>query len=121
MTNTSKKMTKKDYFFMLLNIADVQENEDLVSFINHEIELLNKKNSTEKKPTATQLANDGIKNAILESMELDKLYTITDFIKNVPECAELSTPKVSALVKQLKDSGVVVRVEEKRKAYFKLA
>ena len=59
MTNTSKKMTKKDYFFMLLELSDVQDNEDLVNFINHEIELLNKKNSSEKKPTATQLANDG--------------------------------------------------------------
>lgn len=121
MTNTSKKMTKKDYFNTLLTIEAVSSNADLVAFINHELELLDRKNSGEKKPTATQLANDGIKNAILESMELEKLYTITDFIKNVPECAELSTPKVSALVKQLKDAGIVVRVEEKRKAYFKLA
>lgn len=121
MTNTSKKMTKKDYFNTLLTIEAVSANADLVAFINHELELLDRKNSGEKKPTATQLANDGLKNAILEHMEVDKLYTITDFIKNVPECAELSTPKVSALVKQLKDAGIVVRVEEKRKAYFKLA
>ena len=118
MTNTSKKMTKKDYFFMLLNIADVQENEDLVNFINHEIELLNKKNSTEKKPTAKQIENSEICTAILEGMEDGKLYTITDLIKTIPCCAELSNQRVSALVRQMLGASLE-RVEEKRKAYFR--
>ena len=121
MANSTKKMTKADKYNMLKAIPSVAENPMLVEFLDHELELLAKKNSVDKKPTAQQVANDGLKQAIIDGMEKGKLYTITDFIKNVPECAELSTPKVSALVKQLKDSGVVVRVEEKRKAYFKLA
>ena len=118
MTNTSKKMTKREMFEQIK--ANYALTADEVAFIDHELELLSKKNSTDKKPTATQLANEGIKTAILNHMEVGKGYTITDFIKSVVECAELSTPKVSALVKQLKDDGVIERYEEKRKAYFRL-
>ena len=57
----TKKMTKKDYFNELKNIPAVAENEALMNFIDHEIELLEKKNSSEKKPTATQKANEGLK------------------------------------------------------------
>jgi predicted transcriptional regulator len=48
-------------------------------------------------------------------------YTITDLIKNVPECADLTNQRVSALIRQLVDDKVVVRTEDKRKAYFSLA
>ena len=116
-----KKMTKRDYFNQLLTISDVKANEDLVAFIEHELELLAKKNSSEKKPTAVQVANEGIKEAILEGMEVNRLYTITELQKNISACADLSNQRISALVRQLKDEGKVVRTEDKRKAYFSLA
>lgn len=118
---TTKKLTKRDHFNTLLSIEAVKSNETLVNFINHELELLAKKNSSEKKPTATQVANDGIKAAILEGMEADRLYTITELIKEIPELAELTNQRVSALVRQLKDDEKIMRVEDKRKAYFRLA
>jgi predicted transcriptional regulator len=117
----AKKMTKRDYFNTLLGMADVKANPTLVEFINHELELLDRKNSTEKKPTAQQTANDSIKVAILDFMEEGVRYTITDLIKSVPECADLTNQRVSALIRQLKDEGKVVRIEDKRKAYFSLA
>lgn len=116
MTNT-KKMTKAQMFQQILDNYNLTAEE--VAFIEHELELLAKKNSSEKKPTAAQVANEGIKSAILAHMESGKLYTITDFQKSVAECAELSNQRVSALVRQLKDAGLVERVEEKRKAYFR--
>ena len=116
-----KKPTKRDNFNALLSIPAVKENSALVDFINHEIELLEKKNSAEKKPTAQQTANEAIKAAILEGMAEGAKYTITDLIKNVPECADLTNQRVSALVRQLVDEGKVVRSEDKRKAYFSLA
>ena len=115
-----KKLTKANKFEMLLNIAEVKENEMLTEFINHELELLAKKNSTEKKPTAQQTANKEIKEAILGNMTEGVGYQITDLIKTVPECADLTNQRVSALVRQLKDEGLVERYEEKRKAYFRL-
>jgi hypothetical protein len=116
MANT-KKMTKKDYFNALLNITEVAENSALVDFINHELELLEKKNSADKKPTAQQLANKSIQEAILEGMEDGKLYTITELIKEIPECADLTNQRVSALIKQMLDVSIK-RIEDKRKAYF---
>ena len=118
---TTKKITKRERFESLLKIPAVSADPGLVDFINHELELLAKKNSADKKPTAQQVANEGIKSAILEGMEENRLYTITDIQKNVPACAELSNQKVSALVRQLKDDGLIVKTEDKRKSYFSKA
>ena len=118
---TNKKITKRDRFNALLNMTEVKANPDMVAFIEHELELLAKKNSADKKPTAQQVANDGIKSAIVAAMEPNHLYTVTEIQKSVAECAELSNQRVSALLRQLKDDGVVVRTEDKRKAFFSLA
>ena len=117
----AKKMTKRDHYTVLLNLAEVKADSKLVDFINHEIELLDKKNSAEKKPTAQQTANDSIKADILDFMADGGKYTITDLIKSVPSCADLTNQRVSALIRQLRDENKVVRTEEKRKAYFSLA
>ena len=79
---------------------------------------IDKKNSAERKPTATQTENVGLKSAILGGMESGKAYTIGDLMKAIPELADLTNQRVSALVRQLKDDGLVVREEIKRKAYF---
>jgi DNA-binding HxlR family transcriptional regulator len=79
---------------------------------------IDKKNSAERKPTATQTENVGLKSAILEGMESGKAYTIGDLMKEIPALADLTNQRVSALVRQLKDDGLVVREEIKRKAYF---
>jgi hypothetical protein len=117
---TNKKLTKRDHYNTLLKIEDVKKDEDLVKFINHEIELLEKKNSAEKKPTAQQSENNGIKDAIVNGMAPQRNYTITDIIKEVPECSELTNQRVSALIRQLITDGKVERFEEKRKAYFRV-
>ena len=50
-----KKITKREKFAMLKAIPAVAENAMLVEFIDHEMELLAKKNSADKKPTAQQV------------------------------------------------------------------
>ena len=112
-----KKITKREKFAMLLEIEAVKGNEMLVEFIEHEMELLSKKNGADRKPTAQQTANAEIQKAILEAMEVGKRYTITDLIKTVPACADLTNQRVSALVRQLMPT-YIERVEEKKKAYF---
>ena len=77
-----------------------------------------KKNSSEKKPTAQQVANAGVADAIYEGMVEGTLYTITDLIKQVPACADLTNQRVSAIVRGMIGSKVE-RIEEKRKAYFR--
>ena len=111
-----KKMTKREMFEQIKRNYDLSPSE--VAFIDHELELLSKKNSAEKKPTAQQTANEGVKNAIVEQMEENRLYTVTEIIKEIPECSELSNQKVSALMRQLKDECRVIKTEDKRKSYF---
>ena len=113
-----KKMTKRDYFTAILSKYPLTDAEK--AFVEHELELLEKKNSAEKKPTAQQIANDGIKTAILAGMTPNRLYTITEIQKEIPECAELSNQRVSALIRQMVGNEIV-RTEDKRKAYFSLA
>ena len=117
---TNKKITKRDRFNALLSMSEVQANAELVAFIEHEIELLDKKNSSEKKPTAQQTANESIKAAIVAGMTPNRLYTVTEIQKEIPECAELSNQRVSALLRQMIGKEIV-RTEDKRKAYFSLA
>ena len=117
---TSTKLTKAQKFAMLRAIPAVAENAMLVEFIDHEVELLSKKNSAEKKPTAQQVANAGIATAIIEGMEPNRLYTVTEVIKSIPACADLTNQRVSALLRQLVEAGKVKRTEDKRKAYFQV-
>ena len=116
-----KKMTKATAWGIVKTIVEQSghaQSAELVEKIDNELALLAKKNSAEKKPTAQQTANEGIKSAIVDGMESGKAYTITDIIKSVPECADLTNQRVSALMRQLVESGAGVRTEDKRKAYF---
>jgi hypothetical protein len=119
-TATSTKLTKAQKFAMLRAIPAVADNAMLVEFIDHEVELLTKKNSADKKPTAQQVANAGIATAIIEGMEPNRLYTVTEVIKSIPACADLTNQRVSALLRQLVEAGKVKRTEDKRKAYFQV-
>jgi hypothetical protein len=51
-------------------------------------------------------------------MKSGRLYTITDLIKEIPECEGLANQKISALVRGVLDTKIE-RVEDKRKAYFR--
>ena len=124
MTNTSnRKPTKRDRFNTLLAIPAVAENAELVEFINHEIELLDKKNTAERKPTAKQVENAGFKADILAWMEPDTKYLSADVAKGVPSiiAAGISPNRVTAMLTQLVNDGAVIRTEDKRKSYYSLA
>lgn len=84
---------------------------------------VNKRSSAERKPTAVQKENEGLKSAILDYMiENGGKYTISELIKVVPELDGLTVNKVSGVVRSMKDNDKsVVRIEDKRKAYFTLA
>jgi DNA-binding transcriptional ArsR family regulator len=117
-------MTKAQKFAIIADLPQVKADPMLAEFIAHEIELLAKKNTTEKKPTAKQAANASVKDNIVALMEsdADRLFTITELCKEVADLPEDMTPqRMSAIVRQLKEDGIVERIEEKRKAYFRLA
>ena len=111
-------MTKRDYFTAILTKYPLTDDEK--AFVEHELELLTKKNSADKKPTAQQMANDGIKTAIADGMTPNRLYTVTELIKEIPECAELTNQRVSALLRQMIADGTVIKTVDKRKSYFQI-
>lgn len=117
---TTRKPTKRDNFTALLKLSEVKADPKLVEFITHEIDLLDRKNTVDKKPTATQVANEGIKadiKAFLDAHKGEK-YTVSALMKSVPAIADASNQKVSSLVRQMVIDGLAERIEDKRKAYF---
>ena len=111
----TKKMTKRDYFTAILNTYPLTDAEK--DFVKHEIELLEKKNSTERKPAVKQNENAELKAKILATMESNRPYTATEVQK---EYGIESIQRASALLRQMIADGTIVRTEDKRKAYFSL-
>ena len=118
----TKKMTKKEMFAQIM--ANYALTDEEKAFIQHEIELLEKKNTRKdgsKAMTATQKANEVLKARIVEILsKADEPMSVSEIAKSDSELAELSGQKVSAIITLLKNDGIVERVEVKRKAFFKL-
>lgn len=113
-----KKMTKRQMYEALKAKYNLTDEE--TQFIDHEIELLDKKagKGGEKKLTPEQEKNEALKGVILEALDGGVQMTISQMIKEIPELNELSNQKVSALVRQLRTDLLVNRVEVKGVAYF---
>ena len=122
-TSNSTKVTKRERFSQLMEIvkaSNVENSAELVAFIEHEVELLTKKNSRSGKPTKTQVENETIKAQIISVLErIGKPMTVTQLLAE-NEFTGLSNQKVSALLTQLRKSGEVVRTIEKKVAFYSL-
>lgn len=133
-TTSTVRLTKRDFFNAILSKVDMDatydiskgdatvkvSGADVAGFLNHELELLDRKNTVDKKPTATQVANEGIKadiKAFLDAHKGEK-FTVSALMKSVPAIADASNQKVSSLVRQMVLDGQADRIEDKRKAYF---
>ena len=117
----ANKLTKKDYFGMIREIAERENRTDLVEFVDHEIELLNKKRANGGM-TATQKANEDVKANIIKALiDIARPVTISELQGENAGMAEFSNQKLSALLKQLVDANTVVRTVDKKKAYFSVA
>lgn len=110
----AKKMTIVEQYNAIIAKCEGVLNEGEVEFLRERAELHAKKNAT-RKPTKAQAENEGIKSKILEVMEPNRAYTVTEIQKAV---GLESNQKASALVRQLRESGAVERSEVKGKAYF---
>ena len=74
------------------------------------------------KPTKTQIANEGIKAEILETLGgCVRGVTCSELLKLNPSLAEYSSQKIVALIRQLVNEGVATREVVKGKAYFSKA
>lgn len=116
----TKKMTKREMYEQIK--ANYALTEEEVAFIDHELELLAKKNAStgERKPTATQKANEGVKDAIVDVLVANgEQMTVSEIVKVID--GDYTNQKISALLRQLIADGKVEKVVDKRKSFFKVA
>jgi len=111
----ANKKTKKDLFLEVREV--VTGNEELVAFIDHELELLDKKAST--KSTKVNEEQVALMEKIVNALnEIGRSVTISDLQKENAEMAEYSNQKLSAMLKKLVDNKQVTKIVDKKKSYF---
>lgn len=118
MTN---KMTKVEMFNAIKAVEGLTE--DMVAFIDHEIELLDNKKKADKKPTQAQVENEKFRAQILDFLgEVGAPVTIKDIINGIEVFKErdFSNQKVNRLLIPLREDGKVKRTYKKKVAYFEL-
>lgn len=121
-----KKMTMTEQYEAIKALLNGETVEDYstakaIEFIDGRIAQVAKKNATptgERKPTKTQLENEGIKEQILSVMaENGNPMTVGELMK---ELGIDSNQKVTSLLTQLRKTNAVVRTEEKGVAHYAL-
>lgn len=111
-----KKLTKIEMFEIIkTHLTDTDE----IEFINRQIDLLKSKNSN-KKPTTAQKENETFKDVIVDFLAQNEgvKFNILEIQAKVPEVEKLSNQRMSAILKQLVDGGMVQKEYEKRKPCF---
>ena len=132
MANSNKKTIIEQYEEIK---AILKENglltEEKEQFLDKRIEVTAKKNASgsngEKKLTPTQVANQGSASAIYEHLATaGKALTISQMIKEIPACSDLSNQKINGILSKLYSNDkhplanpMFVRFEDKGVAYFK--
>ena len=112
-------MTKKEMFAEIRKA--VIDNAEMVAFIDHEVELLERKSGSPRKPSKTQVENDGFKADILATLaEVDKPVTIKELCGICNSIAGLSNQRITHMLTDLRKDGKVARTYVKKVAYFAL-
>ena len=113
------KITKKEMFAEVVAMAKAQGRQDIVDFANHEIELLNKRNSADSKAKAKKAAeNEALANQIVEVLaEADTPMAALEIATKIGISTQKATPILVALTKE----GRVEKTTEKRKNFYSLA
>ena len=118
----ANKVTKKDNFNALLALEQVQANPALVTFIEHELELLAKKAAAPTKPTVRQAENAEIKLAIVAALESGKWYRCAEIKALVNALASGEGTQCTArLCNDLVSEGSLAKTVDKKVVYFALA
>ena len=129
------KITKKMRFEELKGILEGLGKTELVAFVEHEIELIDKKAMNRKAGTTKKAKeNDAITKMVLEELRNIGKTTVTDLIRKseiitnyvTEEGKSLSNQRIKAILKPLIKStenpdGQVIRTMEKKSAYFEIA
>ena len=114
----ANKKTKREFFGEIREI--VKENTELVEFIDHELELLDKKTSAKSTKANTEQVE--LMGKIVNALnKIGRSVTISELQKENAEMAEYSNQKLSAMLKKLVDNKQVTKMIDKKKSYFMVA
>lgn len=113
-------MTKREMFVEIRKA--VASNEEMVAFIDHEIELLNRKSTTPKKPTQTQVENDAYKATIVEYLTAaDAPKTIKEMQAEIAEISGLTNQRITHMLTDLVKAETLTKTYIKKTPYFSIA
>ena len=110
-------MTKREMFNLIATVN--ADNQEIVDFCNHEIELLDNKKTSPRKPTKNQLENAQFKQDILDVlMVADAPMSIKELMVACESIADLSNQRITRLLTDLRKDGKAYRVYIKKVAHF---
>lgn len=113
-------MTKREMFAEIRNI--VADNEEMVAFIDHEIELLERKSNSPKKPTKTQIENDSFKAEIVAYLtEVDTPKTIKELQAEIPSISGLTNQRITHMLTDLVKAETLTKEYVKKTPYYSVA
>lgn len=112
MSDTAKKVTKKDLYNVLIDVITCAEDEafslpedvtydSLREFVNHEIELLDKKTAAAQNRAAQKKAEgDELREKIFSMLSTTEFKTISDLHKAIDD-PDVSPQKITSRLTQL--------------------
>lgn len=113
-------MTKREMFAEIRNA--VIDNAEMVAFIDHEIELLNRKSASPKKPTKTQMENDSFKAVIVDYLtDVDAPKTIKELQAEIAELDGLTNQRITHMLTDLVKGGKLTKEYVKKTPYYSIA
>lgn len=110
-------MTKKEMFMEIRNA--VITNEKMVAFIDHEIELLNRKSSGSRKPTARQIENEQLKTEIITYLtQVDTMKSIKELQAEIPSLTGITNQRITHMLSALVKENKLAKEYVKRTPFF---
>lgn len=115
-------MTKREMFAQVIEIVEasaVENKDELVEKLTHEIELLNRKSTSAKKPTKTQLENENFKAEIIKHLyTVDMPKSIKEMQAEIECLANLTNQRITHMLTALVKDGTLVKEYVKKTPYF---
>jgi hypothetical protein len=125
-TSTSTKLTNRialEYAIKLVrnddSWCDKYDPDEVINKLESMIDALDKRASTPRKPTKTQIENEAYKAAIVEYLTAsDSLKSIKEMQAEITGFAELSNQRITHMLTDLRKAGIVARTYNKKVPYF---
>ena len=116
-------MTKREMFNAAIAVIEGREVEvdrvELIEGLSHEIELLERKSNSPKKPTKTQIENNGFKAEIVAYLtNVDTPKTIKELQAEIPSISGLTNQRITHMLTDLVKAGTLTKEYVKKTPYY---